>query len=96
MKDTIKTIALAVTTTVAVVSLAVNFTAPRYDDEAIALEHAEKVELQYSVENLVNIVCDNESEVWRPMCETREWGLVVDEVYAEEGIILQDYEIQSN
>lgn len=47
--------------------------------EAFEHQQAQNDELWGSVYNLIDIICDNESENWRPMCEDRSWSLVVDE-----------------
>lgn len=95
----IKAITLAISA-VAVVSSATavglmnaELQAAKAEQTNVQLLQAEKEELEASVSNLVNIVCDNADESWRPMCEDHEWSLVVDEVYEQEGIILTNEEI---
>lgn len=67
------------------------------DYTAYELQQAENAELRASADNLMNLLCENESESWRPMCqepaEERHWELVTDQVYAETGEILTEEEI---
>lgn len=98
MKESIKTIALAVSCTLTIAtstalgaaladkaelkSELANTRAQLVEEQkSHNISHLEEQndELWGSVYNLIDIICDNKDESWRPMCEDRSWSLVVDE-----------------
>ncbi len=65
------------------------------DGAELRAEHLaeENEELWGSVYNLIDIICDNESESWRPMCEDRSWELVSDQLWEEEGLLMSQIDL---